>query len=150
MAPNLPTYFIEDVRLEIVDQTTYSDNEIYAFARKSINRVCPLIEVDPIVADGTSVWDYTVTSTMDDDFWEIIKWSTISDILNHYKNKMIAEGVGVSVGLGSERIDTKSLLLTAKDMVGGAKKVLNEKILAYNMSHKNGSMVDLYYRGKTW
>lgn len=150
MAPNLPTYFVEDVRAEIIDETSYSDNEIYTFARKSINRTAPLIQSDTTAIDGVSVWDFTVSHSMDGDYWEIIKWATVTEMLKNYKNRMIGDGVGVSVGLGSERIDTKSLLLTVKDMAGGASKTLKEKILAYNMTHRNGVNVDLYFRNETW
>jgi len=150
MAPNLPIYFVEDVRMEIVDQTTYSDNEIYTYARKSINRIAPLIQSDTTAKDGTTVYDFTVSAAMDDDYWEVIKWATVTYMLKSYKHKMIAEGIGVSVSLGSEKIDTKTPLLTVKDMAGGAEKTLKEKILAYNMTHRQGVAVDLYIRTVTW
>lgn len=150
MAPNLPPFFIEDVRLEIIDETQYSDNEIYAFCRKSINRIAPLIQTDATAVDGTSIWDFNLSKTMDNEYWEVIKWATICYLLGHYKHKLIAEGVGVSIGIGSERIDTKSLLLTTKEVLTDAKKVLNQKILAYNMTHRQGVVVDLYIRDIVW
>jgi hypothetical protein len=148
MAPNLPNEFVDEIRLEIIDEDSYTDEEIWTFARKSIKRVNELIRGDAAITDGTSVWDYSVDGdTVDnDDFWEIIKWSTIVLILDHYMKKMIAEGVGASIGLGSERIDTKSILLTVKSLVKEARSTEKQKILAYNMMHTDGANIDLYER----
>jgi len=153
MAPNLPTEFIDEVRMEIIDPDSYTEEEIATYARKTIQRINPLVQGDAVVVDGTSVWDYTVqgsTQVNDMAFWEVIKWGTIHMMLKHYMHKMIAEGVGVSVGLGSERIDTKSLLLTVKSLVKEAGTTLRGKILAYNMLTVQGSNVDLYLSEEVW
>ena len=150
MAHNLPTFFVSDVRWEIADHTTYTDREIQTFARKAVNRIAPLIQSDTTAIDGPATWDFTVSGAMDNEYWEVIKWATVVYMLQHYRNKIIGQGIGVAVGLGSERIDTKSVLLTVKDMAKDAKKTLNEKILAYNLTHKQGISIDLYMRTLTW
>lgn len=153
MAPNLPREFNEEIRTEIIDEAAYSDEEIWTFARKAVERANPLLQGDALVQDGTSVWDYTIagsTQVNDPAFWEVIKWGTILLLLKHYKHKMIAQGIGVAVGLGSERIDTKSLLLSVKDLVKDAETTLKEKILAYNLVTVQGSVVDLYIREEVW
>jgi len=153
MAPNLPVEFTDEIRLEIIAEDLYTDEEIWTFARKTVQRINPLIQGDALVEDGTSVWDYNIagsTQVNDPDFWEIVKWGTVNLILKHYMHKMIAEGVGVSIGIGSERIDTKSLLLTVKELVKDSGKILKEKILAYNLITVQGSVVDLYLREEIW
>lgn len=153
MAPNLPVEFTDEVRLEIIEPSLYSDEEIWTYARKTIQRINPLLQGDAGVTDGTSVWDYTITGSSqvnDAAFWEVVKWGTVHLMLKQYMHRMIAEGVGVSVGLGSERIDTKSLLLTVKTLVNEAGNTLKEKILAYNLTNVNGSIVDLYIREEVW
>jgi hypothetical protein len=153
MAPNLPVEFTDEIRMEVISGELYSDEEIWTYARKTIQRINPLLQGDALVADGTSVWDYTISGSSqvnDPDFWEIVKWGTIHLMLKHYMHKMIAEGIGASVGLGSERIDTKSLLLTVKSLVKDASNTLREKILAYNLTNVDGSVVDLYISEKVW
>jgi len=153
MAPNLPIEFTDEVRLEIIAEDTYLDEEIWTFARKTAQRINPLIQGDAFVEDGTSVWDYTISGSAqinDPAYWEIVKWGTVHLMLKHYMHKMIAEGVGISVGLGSERIDTKSLLLTVKELVKDAGKTLKEKILAYNLVTVQGYVVDLYISEEVW
>jgi hypothetical protein len=152
MAPALPTSFIYEIRLDIIDENSYSDEEIRTFARKSITLVNPLINGSVVITDGTSVWDYSISGNEIEysDFWEIVKLSTVYSMLKNYKNKMIAEGIGASVGIGSERVDTKTILITVKEDIAMYKSTLNQKILAYNLAHTDGVSVDLYTRRISW
>jgi len=150
MARNLPYFLLDEVREEIISESNYSDNELYTFIRKAIMRMAPLLDKGSLT-NGSYVYDYTcIVSTSDTEYWEVIKWATIYLVLSHYRNKMIAEGIGTSIGIGSERIDTKSLLLTVKNMIDNAKTILNEKVLAHNMHDKQGKIVDLYASDKLW
>lgn len=153
MTPNLPTGYLEEVRLEIIDETAYTDNEIYSFTRVVIKRVNPLVQGDATIVDSANIWDYTVSGIVqinDAAFWEVIKWGTICLMIKNYMNKMITEGIGISIGLGAERIDTKSLLLSVKGTASDADKTFKEKILTYNMLNTPGYVVDLYVRDKVW
>lgn len=152
MAPNLPTNFVSEVRLQIIDEDAYQDEEIWTWARLSITRVNQLIEGSAEIVDGTSVYEYTVTGAEVDSqsFWEVIKWATITNMLSHYLKKQIAQGVGASVGLGSEKIDTKTILLTIKELIKDAKATLKQKILAYNMQNVDGVAVNLYEVDLEW
>ena len=152
MAPNFPFGFVDEIRMQIIDSDSYQDEEIWTFARVSILRINQLIRGSISIVNGTSVYDYTVSGTEVDstDYWEVIKWATITDLLNHYMKKMIAEGIGASVGLGSERIDTKTIILTVKDLVKESKATLKQKILAYNMLNIDGVSIDLYTVDRVW
>lgn len=144
MATNLPQYFIEEVRLEIIDSTSYSDNEICEFARRGILEYTPAIRENIDITNGASVWDYTVNGVDQTDAWEVFKWATIVKICDHYYKNSIADGVGVSVSIGAERYDSKTILNTLKSELKDARKKLNGKILQYNMRHRSGAIVDLY------
>jgi len=141
---DLPVYFIEEVRSEILDETAYTDNEIKTFARISLNRYAPLLQSDHTTIDGATLYDFTVNGDPTKEYWEVIKWATIVGLLDHYRRKSLAEGIGVSLGIGAERIDTKTVLMTLNAVLKDAKKTLNQKLLAYNMLNKAGVIVDLY------
>jgi len=142
----LPDNFIGEIRYELIDSTSYTDNEINTFAKIAIKRYSSLLNVNAIITDGTSIWDYTINEIGNNYFWEVIKYATIYTIFSNYGNRLITEGIGISIGLGSERVDTKTLLSTVYKEQKEIKRILNQKILAYNMQRVGGYEVDLYAR----
>lgn len=144
MAPNLSSIFLDQVKMEILFPDEYTSNEIYAFARRAIDYVHPLLKTDNTTTDGTSVWDYTISGTIGLELLEIYKLATVLYISKDRMRKMIADGVGASFSVGSERVDTKTILITVREIVKDTEKTLREKILAYNLTNVNGSAVDTF------
>lgn len=145
MAVNVPTYFLDEIRNEIIDSTSYTDNELYTYIRNEVKICSMLLQVDHTVIDSTSfVYDFTITNTPINDYWEVLKWGTIAHVLDDYYKSMITGGMGISISLGTEKIDTKSIFIGVKELTNDAKKTWKQKALVYNMLHKAGHSVDLY------
>jgi hypothetical protein len=155
MAVNLPTTFIDEVRLAIIDETSYTDNQVRSFAKLAILNSKLSLPASTTIVDGTSIWDYTIsggsiTSDMSTELWEVYKWATVVLILERKLKDYISDGVGISFGLGAESIDTKTILITVRDLVRDAQKTLTEKLKYYNLLAVPGVEIDLYRRECVW
>ena len=150
MAPVLPSGFLDELRVEVVDETIYSDNELYTFIKVAAQGINSRLDTSVEIIDSTSVYDYTFDGTIPDALWELYRMYTIYLTTKNRYNRMIAEGGGVSVSLGAERIDAKSPLISMKQSVKEAFEEYKKVLLEYSMARAEGSVVDLYYREETW
>ena len=80
----LPDFFLEEIRNELIDQTFYSDNELYTFTRNSIKQFNFLLRTNSVTItdSGTSVYEYTVSGATNLDYWQVVKWCVIYNVLN--------------------------------------------------------------------
>ena len=153
MAPNFPSFFVEMLKYEIPDATMYSDNELYTFVKIAIITVTNDLAADgtiPIVDDLTHVYDYTITGEQVPALWDLYKKCAVALIVHNRYTTMVAEGSGISITLGAEHIDTKSVLIGSKEASSRAFARYKSALLNYSMSRASGYVVDLYRHESTW
>jgi hypothetical protein len=147
----VPSIVLDEIRTGIINSSSYTDNEIKTYLRRGIQNVNQFVADDVTISDSTAIYEYTLSGdVISTNLWELYKTNAIYLILENKLNNMIADGVGISFAVGSEKIDTKSLLLTVKSKTTKAEHKLKENLLMYNMQNVAGSNVDLYTRDGIW
>jgi hypothetical protein len=142
MSTSVPEYLLEEIRQEIIDETKYTDNELLTFIRNSIKHTNFILRTNHfIIEDEDSIYSYTINGTPNNDFWEVVKWRAICMLLDNYYKHLVATGVGISISLGSERIDSKTVLITVKDAVKESQSVYKGLAAAYNMLYRRARIV---------